>query len=299
VVVAEVYARRLDSPLDSVLKLTDAKGKLLAFNDDREDLGAGVNTHHADSYLRVALPADGIYYVHINDAAQNGGDEYAYRLRISAPRPDFALRVVPSSITIRSNSTAQLSVYVIRKDGFTGPIKLALKDPPNGFSATPVSLTGTQAVARLTLKTVLQTTPEPVNITVTGTAKIREQDVAHEAVPAEDRMQAFLWRHLVPAADLKVLVFDPSLQPPKRTPPARPVVVAEAKSDLSASVPLTNSAPTNGATNSVSTNSVANKPKFTKQQVAGRLRQLKLLYEEGLLTDDFYGQKVAECEAAL
>jgi hypothetical protein len=33
-VVAEVYARRLDSPLDSVLRLTDAAGNQLAFNDD-------------------------------------------------------------------------------------------------------------------------------------------------------------------------------------------------------------------------------------------------------------------------
>lgn len=40
------------------------------------------------------------------------------------------------------------------------------------------------------------------------------------------------------------------------------------------------------------------KPKFTKQQVAGRLRQLKLLYEEGLLTDEFYEERVKECEAA-
>ncbi len=40
------------------------------------------------------------------------------------------------------------------------------------------------------------------------------------------------------------------------------------------------------------------KLKFTKQQVAGRLRQLKLLFEEGLLTEDFYARKVAECEAA-
>jgi len=40
------------------------------------------------------------------------------------------------------------------------------------------------------------------------------------------------------------------------------------------------------------------KPKFSKQQVAGRLRQLKLLFEEGLPTEDFYARKVAECEAA-
>ena len=101
-VVAEVYARRLDSPLDSVLKLTDAKGKLLAFNDDHEDLGSGVNTHHADSYLMARLPADGTYYVHLGDTARNGGEEYAYRLRISEAQPDFALRVVPSSVSLRS-----------------------------------------------------------------------------------------------------------------------------------------------------------------------------------------------------
>jgi hypothetical protein len=40
------------------------------------------------------------------------------------------------------------------------------------------------------------------------------------------------------------------------------------------------------------------KPKFTKQQVTQRLRQLKNLYAEGLLTDDFYDERVAECDAA-
>jgi hypothetical protein len=38
-------------------------------------------------------------------------------------------------------------------------------------------------------------------------------------------------------------------------------------------------------------------PKFTRQQVAGRLKQLKILYEAGLLTDSFYLKKVRECEA--
>ena len=280
-VVAEVSARQLDSPLDSVLKLTDGAGKLLAFNDDCEDLAAGINTHNADSYLMARLPADGTYCVHLSDTARNGGAEYGYRLRLSAPQPDFALRVVPSSISLRSKNSALLSVHVIRKDGFTGPIKLQLKDAPAGFSALPVSLSGTQTVARLTLKTTLQTTKEPLDLSVVGSTRIGDRDVMHEAVPAEDRMQAFLWRHLVPAAVLKVLVFDPSYQPPpKRTPRTRPPAETEPK-------PVVASA-----------DSTANKPKFTKQQVAGRLRQLKVLFEEGLLTDDFYDAKVAECEAA-
>jgi len=106
-IVAEVTARRLDSPLDSLLRVTDASGKVLAFNDDHEDAGAGTNTHHADSYLMVTLPADGPYFVHLTDTARMGGDEYAYRLRISAPQPDFALRVVPSSVAAASLSNSR------------------------------------------------------------------------------------------------------------------------------------------------------------------------------------------------
>ena len=276
-VVIEVTARRLDSPLDSIVKLTDASGKLIGLNDDCEDLGSGLNTHHADSYLRIQLPRDGEYFVHLGDTGRNGGSEYAYRLRVSAPRPDFALRIAPSSLALRGKSSATVNVHVIRKDGFAGPIKLSLKDAPKGFSASPTSLSGTQAVARLNIKTDLISTPAPVALSVVGTAKVDGADVVREAVPAEDRMQAFFWRHLVPAQDFLVLVYDPAYQPtPRRVPPPQPVV--EAKPVL--------------------VSDTASKPKFSKQQVAGRLRQLKALYEEGLLTDSFYGEKVAECEAA-
>ncbi|MDD4623584.1 MAG: hypothetical protein PHG71_10155, partial [Kiritimatiellae bacterium] len=44
------------------------------------------------------------------------------------------------------------------------------------------------------------------------------------------------------------------------------------------------------------TDAPAAKPKFTKQQVASRLRQLKELYERGLLTKEFYERKVEECQ---
>jgi hypothetical protein len=289
-VVAEVYARRLDSPLDSMLKLTDADGKLLAFNDDCEDLGSGLNTHHADSYLRARLPADGKYYVHIGDTTRKGGEEYTYRLRISAPRPDFALRVVPSSISLRSKGTASLTVYAFRKDGFTNTVKLVLKDPPPGFSALPVLLTGTQMVKTLTFKADLLETKRPVNLTIEGRAQVGAEEVVHAAVPAEDRMQAFLWRHLVPAQELSVLVYDPAtVLPPKRVAPVRPPPPV-----------VTNAVVVAVSTNAagVVSNAVAVATgKFTRQQVASRLRELQRLYEEGWLLDDFYNKRVDECEA--
>ncbi|MCX7008528.1 MAG: hypothetical protein NTY53_14970, partial [Kiritimatiellaeota bacterium] len=154
-------------------------------------------------------------------------DEYAYRLRISAPQPDFVLRAVPSSISISSrgiltNETTKLVktnsatytshvVHVIRKDGFTGPIKLGLRNPPPGFSAQSVALTGTQTMTRISIKCDLVRTHEDFTLVIEGRALINGKEVAHDVVPAEDRMQAFLWRHLVPAQEFKALVFDPSV----------------------------------------------------------------------------------------
>ncbi len=216
-IVAEVQARRLDSPLDSLLKITDSSGQVLAINDDREDPGSGLNTHHADSYLMLKLPADGDYFVSIGDTAHNGGEAYGYRLRISPPQPDFALRVVPSSVAMRSKSTGFATVFVLRKDGFKDPIKLNLKNAPEGLTALPVTATGTQESVRLNLKTTLVDTKEPVELYVEGVAQVGDEKLARQAVPAEDRMQAFLWRHLVPAQDFRLLVFNPnSVPPPKR-----------------------------------------------------------------------------------
>ncbi|NOX56634.1 MAG: hypothetical protein GXP27_19755, partial [Planctomycetes bacterium] len=198
-IVVEVHARRLGSPLDSFVKVTTADHKVIALNDDHHDAGSGMNTHHADSYLMVKLPANGKYYVHLGDTTQHGGKDYAYRLRISHPRPDFALRVVPSRAIMRSKNAVALTVFALRKDGYTGPIKLAFKDLPEGFQSTGATLGANKSTARIVIKTTLTETEQPVKFTVIGTAKIGNQEVVHEAVPAEDRMQAFLWRHLLPA----------------------------------------------------------------------------------------------------
>jgi hypothetical protein len=112
-------------------------------------------------------------------------------------------------------------------------------------------------------------------------------------------MQAFLWRHLVPARELKVLAFDPAYQPPpKRVAPARLPSVTLTNAVLAASPAVQTNALVGTNTAAASSNAVVAKPKFTKQQIAGRLRQLKLLFEEGMLTDEFYSEKVAECETS-
>ena len=49
-------------------------------------------------------------------------------------------------------------------------------------------------------------TEEPLHLSLEGQAFIQGHPVVHPAVPAEDMMQAFLYRHLVPAKELAVTV---------------------------------------------------------------------------------------------
>ncbi|MGA2496586.1 MAG: PPC domain-containing protein [Tepidisphaeraceae bacterium] len=205
-IVAEVLARRLNSPLDSVLRLTDAAGKQLAFNDDHEDKGAGLITHHADSLIEYTLPVDGTYYLHLGDAQRKGGAEYGYRLRISAPRPDFALRVVPSSISLRAGEIVPVTVYALRRDGFAGDIALELKDAPPGFALGGAWVPGNAEQVRLTLTAPSGTLKQPVNFGFEGRATIDGREVVRRAMPAEDMMQAFAYRHLVLAKEMKIVV---------------------------------------------------------------------------------------------
>ena len=229
-----------------------------------------MNTDHADSSLMVKLPADGKYFIHIGDTPRRGGKEYAYRLRISQPQPDFVLRVIPSRIVIPSKASASVTVFAIRKDGFAGPITLSFKDLPQGLESAGATLAAKQEAVGLAVKTSLAEMEKPVNLTILGTAKIGDREVVHEAVPAEDRMQAFLWRHLLPAETLPALVFDSSYQPPADR--IRPPIRDENRpKDV--------------------------KPTLTKSSVAGYLRQIEGLYQEWLLTDEFVNREIASVEA--
>ena len=217
-IVAEVVARRLNSALDSILKICDASGAQLALNDDCEDQACGLNTHHADSQLRVKLPAAGTFFIHLADAQRHGGLEYGYRLRVSAPQPDFELRAVPASLSVRPGGSVSLRVIALRKDGFTNDIAIALKDAPEGFKLSGSRIPASTNEVKLTLTAPFTRTREPFAIALEGHARVAGMDIARPVVPAEDMMQAFFYRHIVPAMELQVAVTG---RGPQRPVPAR------------------------------------------------------------------------------
>ncbi|MGD0573592.1 MAG: PPC domain-containing protein [Sedimentisphaerales bacterium] len=204
-IVAEVYARRLNSPLDSLLWLSDANGKVLGYNDDNGDKNVGLLTHNADSYLRLRLPDTGTYFVHLADSENHGGPDYGYRLRISHPLPDFALLAAPSSINILTGGTVPVIVEALRKDGFNGEIELMLKDAPPGFKLSGARIPAGCDRLRVTLTAPQKPLEQPINLQLEGRAKIDGQTVSRPVTPAEDMMQAFIYQHMVPSQELMVM----------------------------------------------------------------------------------------------
>ena len=216
--VAEVHARRHGSPLDSVLTITDANGKELAYNDDHEDKSQSLLTHHADSHLETIIPGVGEYFLHVNDAQRKGGKDFIYRLDLRAPQPDYELRVTPSSIIARAGAVVPITVFALRTDGFSEDIELSLVDAPEGFHLAGGVIPGNVDRLRMTL-TVPATPPEgPVVLEMEGNARRGKGSntmLTRPGVPAEHMMQAFIWYHLVPVENWNVVVSGK----PRATPP--------------------------------------------------------------------------------
>jgi hypothetical protein len=205
-VVAEVCARRLNSPLDSALRLLGPTGAVVAFSDDFDDPEAGLYTHQADSYLRAALPEDGAYEVWLADAQGRGGSAYAYRLRLGAPEPDFAVRVTPSGINVRPGQSGPVALRAVRRDGFDGAIEVILTDGPPGFTLNGAQIPAGKDSVEATLTAPRGAGRQASAIRLQAQATVNGALVTRPVVPAEDMMQAFAYRHLVPQQELLVAV---------------------------------------------------------------------------------------------
>jgi hypothetical protein len=210
--VAEVQARRLGSPLDSILQLSDESGKLLAENDDFEDPGRGLLTHQADSLISYSFPQAGTYRVVLRDGQGKGGPDYAYRLRLSLPEPDFALRLTPSSLNIRPGGSCQATLTVLPKRGFTNDIELRFADPIIGLFMQNTRIPGGQKQVKITFNARRGLGDRVQTVHLVGTARVGGKELVREVEPADDQTQAFSYHHLVPAQELKLGVMEAPLR---------------------------------------------------------------------------------------
>jgi hypothetical protein len=204
IIVADVRARRDGSPLDSFLRLRDASGKIIASNDDAEDKEYGLLTAHADSYLRVNVPAAGTYRLELLDTTGKGGGTYAYTLDIRRPAPDFAVLTTLSALNLGPAGSAAFSVVAVRRDGWQGDITLRLRRPERAFSLEGGLIPSGRDRVQMTITGRKRGSEEAVQVELEAAALIGGVEVVHPVKPADLRMQAFGNTHLVQAEALWV-----------------------------------------------------------------------------------------------
>ncbi len=105
--------------------------RLHARNDD-----GGAPTYQKDSYFLFEPPAEGPYHVRITDAMQKSGPDFAYRLHVRPPQPDYKIFISSDRPNLHQDGRYPLNITADRIEGFDAPIEVYVNNLPDGFSAT-------------------------------------------------------------------------------------------------------------------------------------------------------------------
>ncbi len=187
----EVDAAELGSALDGVLQVKGPDGAVLATADDRpaptqSKAKAKVKKAAAlsspDPSLDFTVPA-GMTEITLTlrDLRGEGGDGYPYRLTVepldAAP---FEVATVDDQLNIPKGGTAAVAVTITRQ-GFNGPIKLTVANPPPGLTIRPGLVNAGQTVGSLTITASPDASFEVANLKLIGEAQGGPAPVVVEA----------------------------------------------------------------------------------------------------------------------
>ncbi len=128
------YARRLGSPLDSVMTISVFGGGAIAANDD---------AFGPDSYLRFTAPADQEYVLGITDHLGQGGPTYFYRVEFTPVKPRLTLGIPKVALYSQERQTISVprgnryaALVSARRADFGGELVVGAADLPQGVKLT-------------------------------------------------------------------------------------------------------------------------------------------------------------------
>jgi len=174
-VVFEVRSLRLGSPLLAVLTIRDASGKQLAQADASES-GDG------ELSLAFSAPTDGKYLLEIRERfARRGGPQFAYRIKIAEPQPDFQL-FAPDAIAVDVSTEKKLDVLVAWRGESKTPLTLHVDGLRAGVTCDDVQVPPNAKKASLTLKCAAGTPVTGANLRIVGRGEIDGQPIERVAV---------------------------------------------------------------------------------------------------------------------
>ena len=165
-VLFTAQTRSLGSASEVMLQLRDAKGTAIASSAVNEaNEGAVTNT----------IPADGTYFLVVDELIRRGGPQHAYRVEAELLAPGFALEAEVEKVEAVPGGSFTVKVTATRRD-FTGPITLAVVGLDGVTLADEVIK---EKATNGTLKVTLPETATPGSVTpfrIVGKAKVGERE---------------------------------------------------------------------------------------------------------------------------
>ena len=141
----------------------------------------------------------GKYVVRIGDVTDQGGQEYAYRLKIVLAEKDFALRVdMICAANVVQGEIALVAVDVFRRNGFDGPVRVEVQGLPAGFVASPTMIPAGQNEGQLTLSAPADAATGLHTPQVSAKPTFNSRPILREGIPLETVGQAFYIKHMLP-----------------------------------------------------------------------------------------------------
>lgn len=126
-----VESRSLGHPLDPVVTVIDAEGKVVIESDDSA-------RNVFDSLVKFSAKADGEYRVCIRDLFEKGGWRFAYRLHCEVPAPSVNLAVQADFFTVKQGESLEIPVTITRNEKFAEEFSVAVEGLPDGVTVEAV-----------------------------------------------------------------------------------------------------------------------------------------------------------------
>ena len=138
--IFEVTANRIGLPLDGLIEVFNADGKLLGEADDSQGSPHARAYAVKDSQLRFKAPEDGRYYVSVRDLNGGGGEHYVYYLSAEQDGPDFELFGEYYYAMLAPDTRMLWFAGIKRLNGFEGPVEISIEGLPAGVTLTPATI---------------------------------------------------------------------------------------------------------------------------------------------------------------
>lgn len=166
-VLFTAQTRSLGSASEVMLQLRDAKGTAIA-SSSPNDPGEGSVTN--------TIPADGSYFLVVDELIRRGGPQHAYRIEAALLTPGFTLDTEVDKVEAAPGGSFTVKVNVTRRD-YTGPITLSV------IGLSDVTLADEVIKEKATSGTLKMTLPESavpgslIPFRMIGKAKVGDSDV--------------------------------------------------------------------------------------------------------------------------